>query len=59
MEEVSQDKREKNTSYQPETHVRNANSREIFKNNRLKEEIRQEKNNELTKRDSEQTKKNN
>ena len=35
MEKVSQDKREKNTSYQPETHVRNANSREIFKNNRL------------------------
>ncbi len=35
MEEASQDKREKNTSYQPETHVRNANSREIFKNNRL------------------------
>lgn len=35
MEEVSQDKREKNTNYHLETHVRNANSREIFKNNRL------------------------
>ena len=35
MEKASQDKREKNTSYQPETHVRNASSREIFKNNRL------------------------
>ena len=35
MEKASQDKREKNTSYQPEMHVRNANSREIFKNNRL------------------------
>ena len=35
MEEASQDKREKNTNYQPETHVRNVNSREIFKNNRL------------------------
>ena len=35
MEKASQDKREKNASYQPEMHVRNANSREIFKNNRL------------------------
>ena len=35
MENASQDKREKNASYQPEMHVRNANSREIFKNNRL------------------------
>lgn len=35
MEKASQDKREKNTSYQPETHVRNASSREIFKNNML------------------------
>ena len=35
MEKASQDKRENNTSYQPEIHVRNANSREIFKNNRL------------------------
>ena len=35
MEKVSQDKRENNTNYQPETHVRNANSREIFKNNVL------------------------
>ena len=35
MEKASQDKREKNTNYQPEMHVRNANSREIFKNNRL------------------------
>ena len=35
MEKASQDKRENNTSYQPETHARNANSREIFKNNRL------------------------
>lgn len=35
MEKASQDKREKNISYQPETHVRNASSREIFKNNRL------------------------
>lgn len=45
MEEASQDKREKNTNYQPKRHVRNANSRAIFKNNRLKEEIPQEKNN--------------
>ena len=35
MEKVLQDKREKNTNYQPEMHARNANSREIFKNNRL------------------------
>ena len=35
MEKASQDKREKNTSYQPETHARNANSREIFKNDML------------------------
>ena len=35
MEKASQDRREKNASYQPEIHVRNANSREIFKNNRL------------------------
>lgn len=35
MEKASQDKREKSTNYQPETHVRNANSREIFKNNVL------------------------
>ena len=35
MEKASQDKREKNISYQPETHVRNASSREIFKNNML------------------------
>ena len=35
MEKVSQDKRENNTNYQPEMHVRNANSREIFKNNML------------------------
>ncbi|MBU5481979.1 Rpn family recombination-promoting nuclease/putative transposase [Blautia sp. MSJ-19] len=35
MEKASQDKREKNTSYQPEMHVRNANSREIFKNDML------------------------
>ena len=30
MEEASQDKREKNTNYQRERHVRNANSHEIF-----------------------------
>lgn len=35
MEKESQDKRENNTNYQPEMHVRNANSREIFKNNVL------------------------
>ena len=35
MEKVSRDKRENNINYQPEMHVRNANSREIFKNNRL------------------------
>lgn len=35
MEKASQDKREKNTSYQPEMHARNANSREIFKNDML------------------------
>ena len=35
MEKASQDKREKNTSYQPETHVRNASSREFFKINML------------------------
>ena len=35
MEKASQDKRENNTSYQPEIHVRDVNSREIFKNNRL------------------------
>ena len=35
MVKASQDKREKNSSYQPETHVRDANSREIFKNDML------------------------
>ena len=35
MEKVSQDKRENNTSYQPEMHVRDVNSREIFKNDLL------------------------
>ena len=35
MEKASQDKREKNTSYQPEMHTRNVNSREIFKNDML------------------------
>ena len=35
MEETSRDKREKNTNYQPEMHVRDVNSREIFKNDML------------------------
>lgn len=35
MEKVSQDKRENNINYQPEMHVRDVNSREIFKNNML------------------------
>ena len=35
MEKASQDKREKNASYQPEMHVRDVNSREIFKNDLL------------------------
>lgn len=35
MRKNSQNKRKKNTGYQPEMHVRDANSREIFKNNRL------------------------
>ena len=35
MEKVSQDKRENNTNYQPEMHVRDVNSREIFKNDLL------------------------
>lgn len=39
MENASQDKREKNASYQPEMHVRNANSREIFKNNRADKSV--------------------
>lgn len=35
MKRASQSKRKKNTSYQPEMHVRDVNSREIFKNDRL------------------------
>ncbi len=35
MRKNSQNKRKKNTGYQPEMHVRDVNSREIFKNNRL------------------------
>ena len=35
MEKVSRDKRENNINYQPEMHVRDVNSREIFKNNLL------------------------
>ena len=35
MKKASQNKRKKNTSYQPEMHVRDVNSREIFKNDRL------------------------
>ena len=35
MENASQDKREKNASYQPEMHVRDVNSCEIFKNDLL------------------------
>ena len=35
MENASQDKREKNASYQPEMHVRDVNSREIFQNDTL------------------------
>lgn len=35
MEKVSRDKRENNINYQPEMHVRDVNSREIFKNDLL------------------------
>ena len=35
MKKSSQNKRRKNTSYHPEMHVRDVNSREIFKNERL------------------------
>ena len=35
MEKVSRDKRENNINYQPEMHVRDVNSREIFKNDTL------------------------
>lgn len=35
MEKPSQDEREKNTNYQPEMHVRDVNSREIFKSDIL------------------------
>ena len=35
MEKVSRDKRENNINYQPEMHVRDVNSCEIFKNDTL------------------------
>ncbi len=35
MKKLSQNKRKKNMNYQPEMHVRDVNSREIFKNDRL------------------------
>ena len=35
MEKVSRDKRENNINYQPEMHVRDVNSREIFQNDTL------------------------
>ena len=35
MEKVSRDKRENNINYQPEMHVRDVNSCEIFKNDLL------------------------
>ena len=33
MDKATQNKRKKDTSYHPETHVRDVNSRDIFKNN--------------------------
>lgn len=39
MEKVSRDKRENNINYQPEMHVRDVNSREIFKNDLLTSQI--------------------
>ena len=35
MDKATQNKRKKDTSYHPETHVRDVNSRDIFKNNIL------------------------